>query len=362
MIEQIRIHNFKSLQDVKVELKSLNVLIGANGAGKSNFIAFFKFLRALYEQRLGSYVAQAGGAERFLYRGRKISSVVAAYIDFDNRNTLALQLEPTDNDTFFISKFRDYFNNQGDKTKSYPQWHKWTLDEEVEESSIKDKKSWRAGYIKEHLNSFTVYQFHDTSSSSPMRLPCHLHDNEYLRGDGSNLAAYLYLLQQKEDKAFRWIEATIRLIAPYFKGFRLKPNPLNPDTIRLEWEEVDTDMYLDAQSFSDGTLRFIALCTLLLQPNPPKTIIIDEPELGLHPAAIVRLGALLRKASIKSQIIVSTQSTNLINCFEAEDLLVVDKVKGASQIRRLAENELQEWLEDYSLGEIWEKNIIGGRP
>lgn len=362
MIERIIIQNFKSIREADVDLRALNVLIGANGAGKSNFVSFFRLVRALLEQRLGSYVAQVGGAERFLYRGRKVSPCILACIDFDNTNTLAVKLEPTHNDTFFISEFRDYFNNKGDKTKSYSEWHKLTLDQGVEESNVKELKSWRAGYIKEHLSSFTVYQFHDTSSNSPMRLPCQLHDNEYLRGDGSNLAAYLYLLQETEPRAFRWIEATIRLIAPYFKGFRLKPNPLNPDTIRLEWEEVDTDMYLDAQSFSDGTLRFIALATLLLQPNPPQTIIIDEPELGLHPAAIQRLGALVRMASRKSQIILSTQSTNLISCFEPEDLLVVDKVDGATQIRRLAEGELEVWLEEYSLGEIWEKNIIGAKP
>lgn len=333
MIERIRIRNFKSLQDVEIRLNRLNVLIGANGAGKSNFVAFFRFLRALFEQRLGGYVAQEGGAERFLYRGRKVSSYLSADIDFSHKPTISLRLKPTNDNGFWL-----------------------------EEPNSSGGGCLGTDYAKERLNSFTVYQFHDTSSSSPMRLPCQLHDNEYLRGDGSNLAAYLYLLQETEPRAFRLIERTIRLIAPYFKAFKLQPNRLNAEVIRLEWEEVDTDMYLDAQSFSDGTLRFIALCTLLLQPNPPKTIIIDEPELGLHPAAIVRLGALLRTASFQSQVIISTQSTNLLNCFEPEDLLMVDKLDGASQIRRLGEDELRAWLEDYSLGEIWEKNIIGGRP
>ena len=154
----------------------------------------------------------------------------------------------------------------------------------------------------------------------------------------------------------------IKSIAPYFKDFRLQPSRILPDRIKLEWEEENSDMYLDAQSFSDGTIRFIALATVLLQPNLPDTIIIDEPELGLHPSAINKLAALIKRASSKTQVIVATQSVNLVNCFDAEDILVVDKKDNQTAFSRLSSEDLSAWIDDYSMGELWEKNIIGGQP
>lgn len=174
--------------------------------------------------------------------------------------------------------------------------------------------------MKKYLSSFVVYHFHDTSATSPMRGDCNINDNAFLRDNGSNLAAYLYFLMQNDEKAFRLIEGVVRSIAPYFKCFKLRPDANDGKRIRLEWEERDSDMYLDGYSFSDGTLRFIALATLLLQSKVPEVIIVDEPELGLHPAAINKLAELVKAASVKSQIILSTQSTNLVNCFEIDDM------------------------------------------
>ena len=196
-----------------------------------------------------------------------------------------------------------------------------------------------------------------------MRGTWDIDDNEFLRDNGANLAAYLYRLQQTDDKAFKLIEGVVRSIAPYFKQFKLKPNSINPNKISLEWEEKDTDMYLNGYSFSDGTLRFIALATLLLQTNAPKVIIIDEPELGLHPAAISKFAEMVKKASFGSQIILSTQSTNLVNCFEPEDIITVDRKDGQSVFNRLRKDDLSVWLDEYeySLSDVWEKNIIGGQ-
>lgn len=195
-----------------------------------------------------------------------------------------------------------------------------------------------------------------------MRQLSRIGDNEYLRHDGSNLAAFLYSLKNKDAKAYNLIEGTIRTVAPYFKEFKLIPNKIMEGYIGLEWEERDTDMYLDATNFSDGTLRFIALATLLLQPGAPETIIIDEPELGLHPAAMVKLAAMIKKASVKTQIIIATQSVALINNFSIDDLIVVGRNDNQSAFYRLNQEDFSQWLEEYSVGELWEKNIIGGRP
>lgn len=363
MIEQVHIENYKSIQDATIRLSNLNVLIGSNGVGKSNFISFFELVQALLDQRLGSYVLEQGGIERLLYHGRKQSAFIRSLIDFDNTNAFFFQLKPAVGEKAFIEYTGDYFNSLHELSKDYTgKWNKTIWDSAMEESDIINSRKWRAGYLRTFLRSFTIYHFHDTSQTSPMRRPCSIGDNEKLKHDASNLAAFLYRLQQTEPQAFNLIEGVIRSIAPYFKRFKLRPNPIVTDKIVLEWEEQDSDMYLDANSFSDGTLRFIALTTLLLQPELPETIIIDEPELGLHPTAINKLAALIRKAALKKQIIVATQSVNLVNCFTPEDIIVVDRKERQTVFNRLDTQELAAWIDEYSIGDIWEKNIIGGQP
>ncbi len=197
-----------------------------------------------------------------------------------------------------------------------------------------------------------------------MRKTAKVDDNDYLRPDGSNLAAFLYYLREKYESTYSLIQRTVQRVTPFFDDFRLKPRKLHPDDIRLEWRHKRSDQYFDASSLSDGTLRFIALTTLLLQPEKyrPSVILVDEPELGLHPYAIEMLAALVRQASATTQVIVSTQSSLLLDHFEPEDVLVANRVDGATQLTRLESVRLTKWLEDYSLGQLWEKNEFGGRP
>jgi predicted ATPase len=185
-----------------------------------------------------------------------------------------------------------------------------------------------------------------------------------LRSDAGNLAAYLYLLSEVDRACYDRIVASIRLIAPFFDDFSLRPSPLNPDKIRLEWSETGSDIVFGASALSDGTLRFMALATLLLQGNHslPTVILLDEPELGLHPYAIVVLGSLLKSVSKQTQVIVSTQSVTLVNQFEPQDIIVVERSHHATVFRRFGEAEVASWLDDYGMGDLWEKNVLGGRP
>lgn len=361
MIRQIIIENYKSIHKATIDLAPINVLIGANGAGKSNLISFFELLSALYNQRLQRYILERGGIGRLLHNGLKGSNKIRGVFNFSNKNALGFVLLPSDTGGAVIAT-QDCFNSGGSPDTDYEAWHRATWDNGVSESQIRDNKTWRAGYLQEFLESFTVYHFHDTSRTSAMRQACDAEDNRYLRHDASNLPAFLYRLQRTEPRAFTMIEQTIQSIAPYFKRFSLAPSSLAPNQISLVWEEQDSDMYLDAQSLSDGTLRFIALATLLLQPNPPETIVIDEPELGLHPAAIEKLAALVRVASHKAQVIIATQSSSFVSCFEPEDIVVVERKEGSTACVRPDKERLASWLEDYSLGELWEKNLIGGKP
>ena len=362
MIEKVIIKNYKSIKNADITLRNINVLIGMNGAGKSNLISFFEMVKELYNQRLNNYVIRNGGVDRLLFNGKKYSDRIEALIDFDNRNAIQFSIAPAMGDKVFIEYFRDYFNSAYDEDKNYESWNEKEWESDVVESNLCNNTTSRAGYLRYFFYNFTIYHFHDTSMTSKMRGICAINDNEYLRSDASNLAACLYLMKEREPKNFKILEGTIRLIAPYFKCFRLSPDRLNNTNIQIEWEEVDTDAYRDAYSFSDGTMRFIALATLLLQENKPKVIIIDEPELGLHPVAIEKLVALVKMAASESQIILATQSTSLVNLFDAEDVLVANKVHGETSYKRFSEDDLKDWLTDYNMGDIWEKNLIGGRP
>jgi len=339
------------------------VLIGSNGVGKSNFISFFELTKSIFHQRFGTYTMDHGGMDNLLHKGRKVSEQTAGLIDFDNRNAFEFVLRPKPSGAGYIAQTADYFNHRNETGKDYHSWNKKVWDTNVDESVLIERPQWRAGYMRAYLNSFNVYHFHDTSATSPMRGLCQIGDNEYLRENGSNLAAYLYSLSQNDRKAFDLIEATVRTIAPYFKSFDLKPDRNLAGQISLEWQENDSDMYLNGFSFSDGTIRFIALATLLLQSKPPQVIIIDEPELGLHPAAINKFAAMVRHASLNSQVILSTQSSNLVNCFEPDQIIVVDRADGQTIFRRLDSKALTVWLDDYdySLSDVWEKNLIGGQ-
>ena len=362
MIENIIIENYKSIKHLELELKKINILIGSNGVGKSNFISFFEMINAIYNQRFGSYTLERGGIDNLLYFGRKQSPYIKGLIDFNNKNAFFITLKPSQSNKGYIEECSDYFHYGSDVAKDYSHWQKKNWDNAVEELGLKDNKMLRANYLQEYLESFIVYHFHDTTRSSAMKQPCNISDNQYLRENGSNLAALLYLLSQKNPKVFKMIEGVIRSVAPFFERFDLKPDKLNPQMIQLEWKEKESDMYFNGYNLSDGTLRFIALTTLLMQPEPPEVIIIDEPELGLHPAAINKLAAMIRKASAMSQLIVSTQSPNLVNQFEPEDVVVVNRKGNKSVFNRLDKDKLTSWLEDYTLGDLWEKNVIGGQP
>lgn len=370
MITKIEIENYKSIKKMDLALRPINVLIGANGAGKSNFISFFKFVRHLYEGRLQYYTAQQGRADNMLYLGNKESSYIQSKITFDNINAYSFRLAANNEDHFF-------FEEEATETLENNTWIKIASQKHGSESLI---CQYGGANFQQAMASFQVFHFHDTSETSRIGRTCDIHDNAYLREKGENLAAYLYWLQVKYPQTFRKIELAVRAIAPYFDAFSLQPDRLNAEKIRLEWREKNADKYFNAVHLSDGTIRFIAL-TALLALSPLKEnstiqnhtslslknqiIIIDEPELGLHPAALPKLAAMLQSAAdAGKQIIIATQSAALINYFSPEDVITVDRKDRTGQTiftRHDSEN-LNLWLENYSLGEIWQKNVIGGRP
>lgn len=343
MIERVVIENFKSIRLLELSLKPLNILIGANGAGKSNFLSFFKLAYSTVGTRFSEYNKNI---DALLYFGRKGSSYMKGEIAFGEFYKINFTIVPQENSNFgFITE-----NNKFDSSKIENSEHH--LDPVFKSMNIE----------REHLNGL-VYHFQDTGDDSPMKSFANIEDNRYLHENGQNLAAYLYYIQEKYPQNFNRIEQQIRSVAPFFNHFDLAPRRLDEKEIQIEWKENGDNSFRDAHYFSDGTLRYIALTTLLLQPNLPNTIIIDEPELGLHPFAINKLAAMIKQTASKgSQVIISTQSVDLVDNFEPENVIAVDRKNKESKFERLDSIKLKEWLEDYTLGELWNKNVIGARP
>ena len=356
----ISVKGFKSIRSIEnIELGPITAIVGANGSGKSNFIEVFSFLEALREGRMMEYVVTAGRANRLLHHGPWITQAMELEIGLaSGLLSYRIELAPTSDDLLVI-------RSEKFKTGEAAQWS--TAKTGGLEAAIRREVYWRQEFHEQMVKLFDghrIYHFSDTGPHSPMKTTPPVHDNRHLRSDGANVAAFLYLLQQRRPDSYRGIVNAIRLVAPFFVDFDLEPDRLNPDQIRLRWKHAGGDGYFDVSALSDGTLRFIALATLLLQPVEyrPDMVIVDEPELGLHPHAIAVLGALIRQASAETRVIVATQSSLLVDQFEPVDILVAERTEGATKLRRLDVSELAVWLEDYSLGQLWEKNILGGRP
>ena len=361
-LESISIKGFKSIRDVEVELRDINVLIGANGSGKSNFIEVLEFLQAINAGNLQRYVARAGGADRLLHFGSKTTEMIEIEIRFQSpRDVFGIDLLTTDGDSLEIEVRRASIPPASQRNGSENGNSLLRSDSKGMDDSLGTRFDKQ---IRKLLDTWRVYHFHDTSRSAPMKKTAKLHDNRYLRPDGSNLAAFLYLLREKHEFEYGFIQKTVRMVAPFFDEFVLEPMALNPDTIRLEWKHKGTDAYFDASSLSDGTLRFIALATLLQQPKElrPSVILLDEPELGMHPLGITLLAAMVNSASVDTQVILATQSPRLLDYFEPEEVVVADRVDGGTEFTRFTSEELAVWLKRYSIGELWEKNDLGGRP
>ena len=359
MIETIKIEGFKSMKSMELELLPINVFIGSNGSGKSNFISFFKMIRAISNQQLQRFVIEEK-ADNLLYFGRKTTENLYGKIIFTadgkDNNAYWFRLAQTKEGGLFIEQEGSgYYVNKDNDYQNY------NIADNLEESSVRNSNSFRDSYLKSYLSNLQIYHFHDTSATSMLRRECDINDNNSLKMDGRNLPAFLYYLKQEHPKKYNRLEKTIQSVAPYIDHFILEPKKLAKDMIELRWvEKGDLESNFSAYQFSDGTLRFIALATVLMQPEPPAVIIIDEPELGLHPQAITKLAGLIEAASSQTQIILSTQSVNLVDCFKPEDVVTVDRSAEENQsiFKRLDTETLKIWLEDHTLGELWERNII----
>ncbi|KPC50409.1 AAA family ATPase [Amantichitinum ursilacus] len=354
-ISALTIHGFKSIRALEqLELSALNVLIGPNGAGKSSFIAYFRMVGALMERRLANWTAKQGSAERIVSFGLKQTSQLDSTITLGHF-TYSFTLEPSVDGTFVFTREAVTAHQQPVPLSTLPGPEATLPLLAVEPAADEATRS-----LFNSIHRWNVFHFHDTSETAGVKRWGDVHDALALHADGANLAAYLYMLRTESPAVYAQIRKTVQLAIPFFDDFVLQPRSV--DDINLRWRQLDSDYVLSPHQLSDGSLRFICLATALLDPKPPSTLIIDEPELGLHPYAVTLLAALLRSASTRTQIIVATQSVELLNQFSLNDVIVVEREDGSSVFKRLQEADFADWLRDYSNGELWQKNVLGGRP
>ncbi|MDX9709434.1 MAG: AAA family ATPase [Trichloromonas sp.] len=358
-LERITLTGYKSIRELKrfrLE-RGLNVLIGANGSGKTNFIRFFELLGHMMDPNKGlqNYLSSRGRADAFLFRGMKVTPEFSAHLKFGLNEYKFTMRAASDRSLFFAQESAPfdgpiYGHIENDQGTGH-------TESALTRKSFPNKSEL---WVVETIRDWRVYHFHDTSPSAPVMGLSNIVDNDVLHGDASNIAAFLLRMAKTHPEHFAQIEETVRQVAPFFGSFVLKE--VAQGQTQLLWKDRYSDLLYYPYQLSDGTIRFICLATLLLQPEPASTLIIDEPELGLHPFAIKLLASLLHDAARRAQLIVSTQSSHLLDELTPEQVIVVNQQDGASVLEHLDPDKLKEWLEEYTLGQLWEKNELGGQP
>ena len=368
-LNSVTIRGYRSIRDATLELRPLNVLIGANGAGKSNLVAFFKMMNELMAGRLQQYVASTGHAASNLYFGPRTTPQIEAALEFETDDkdvdTYRMRLFHAAGDSLIFAEECLSFRRPGSPSPREEQLgagHKESLVGSTAEGDGPTAMTARA--FRYLLTRCRVFHFHDTGPTSRIQSYGYVGDDRWLMPDAGNLAAVLNRLRSDSPGAYHGIVETIRQVAPFFNGFDLEPTGADGKYIILNWRHRESDPVFGPHQFSDGTLRAICLISLLMLPAEelPLLIVIDEPELGLHPYALDVLASLCRSASAHSQILISTQSSTLVNKFAPKDIVVVERDGESSGFVRPDAGDLEVWLDDYSLGEIWEKNVVGGGP
>ena len=360
-LRRVQISGFKSIKLLDLEMNAINILIGANGSGKSNFISLFTFLRNLSEGKLQTYVERNGLANTFFHFGAKSTEKITIDIDVGHNGYHVEFIHGETNDALVFEKEYCKYEQTPDGT--------YYIRGKLGESGLLPDGQAASHQVKRHTREYMegcrVYHFHDTSTTAAFKQAQKLSSSVYLLPDAANLAPFLRELKGDWQGSYQEIVAAIQTVAPFFHDFHLVPGgKAGDESLLLRWTHRDHDAPFSANQLSDGTARFICMATLFLQPEQlrPATIVLDEPELGLHPAALAVLADIIKSVSKKTQVICSTQSVTFANYFQPEDFIVVDQEKGVSKFSRPNPEKLGVWLENYGMGDIWTKNLVGGRP
>lgn len=360
-LASIELSGFRSIESLVLELKStVTLLIGANGAGKSNLVDAFELLGYTVDGKLGDHVLRSGGFSQLLHRsiGGGVAEAVTIKVwsgwNGSYRNGYRMKLTAGPDDVALVSETTYTHGEQ----YAAPYDHNLGLGRESRLSAGASQHIANR-YLLEVLSGCRVFHFDDTSATAAPLLGTDVADYETLHGDARNLAAVLLDMKTDHPARYEQVVRSVRNVAPFFDDFVLRPSG---DRVQLRWRERGIDDVFSGGTLSSGTLRFTCLAVLLQQPRPPATIVLDEPELGLHPAAIHQLAALMRTISSNQRIVAATQSVTLLGQFSLDEVAVVSREGGSTTVSRPDRDALEAWIADYSVGELWEMNLLGGRP
>ncbi|HVL39541.1 MAG TPA: AAA family ATPase [Fimbriimonadaceae bacterium] len=371
-LKRVKIEGFRSIKTADIQFGDATVLIGANGAGKTNLIGFLQMLSYMMSENLRLYVDERRGADSILHFGSSATPRLMGELEFARGNessTYGFILVPAAGDRLLFTHEQVFFKKPGAMAPFDA-----LLDPGGFESAVPRAAQVETDPIKRvcqvfrrRLSEVRVYHFHNTTAVSGIRGLQNMHENRALLAQGSNVAVMLHVLLQRFEGHYRRIVEEMRQILPDFQDFVLEPDVLRgKEQIELRWiSKYGTERVFGPEHLSDGSIRAVALLTLLLQPNEfkPGVIVIDEPELGLHPFAVSQIARLINEAAADHQIIISTQSSRIVSEFEPEQVVVVESQDGQSHFRHLSTEDLSSWLAEYGdLGTLFDMNVTGGAP
>jgi len=369
-LKRIRIQGFRSLAQVELEdLPAATVLIGANGSGKSNFIRFFEMLSWMQgPRRLGEFIQMNGGADDQLHGGSETTTRIEADVSLSTgagRNDYRFVLSHAHPDRLLFTE--ECLRFQSKALPNEPEWqplgsgHAETEIGRAAHGEYPNVNPTTARTIRYLLRTCSVFQFHNTSRTSSFHKSWDAQDTAYLRSDAGNLPAVLRWLEEEDPARYETICDHIGRVLPTFDGFQLAERY---GKVSLRWKTRVSNKTVGSHLTSDGSLRFFALVTLLHLPPEmlPNVLLLDEPELGLHPAAVTLVGSMLKAVAKERQVVVATQSPLLVDEFSLDEIIVLELRDERTEAQRLNPDQYRSWLEEFATGELWQKNLLGGRP
>ena len=379
--ERITIEGYRRLFNVQVYMRDrpLTVMIGANGVGKTSLLEIFSLLAASANAQLANKISELGGLPDIITRDRtnsitiSLSMSVPGYAPLDYQLEVALKgftyeiaLETlTENNPLVLEPFKHidsrgldvkYFNTE-DGVLLRPNWDHNPLETSLAQVP---KMYQEPENLRKRLASCTFYGALNVAPKSPVRLPQSMRPTSLPGANGEDLVSCLYYLRETDPERFEIIEDTLTAAFPDFE--RLGFPPVAAGTITMTWKDKNFSKPIYMHQLSEGTLRFIWLITLLQSPGLTAVTLIDEPEVSLHPELLRLLADMMREASQKTQLIVATHSDRLIRFLNPEEVLVCDAEDGLTTMRWGDSFNLEHWLEEYSLDQVWAMNLMGGRP
>lgn len=365
-IHSLHIKGFRSLADVRIaKLPNPAVLLGANGSGKSNLLRFFEMVTSMLQQPgLGHFVQFHGGADDQLFQGTVATSRIDASVGLlaeAAQHEYRFSLEYAHPDRLLFADEALGFGQAENMV-----WHRFGGGHD--EAKLPYAKTETDGACEIAARRFkgffehcVVHQFHDTSATSRLKVRWDAEESFRLLPHGGNLPSVLLYLSRHDKERFDAICYYVSRILPGFRRFEIEE--AHGKTL-LRWQASGSSKTIGPHLTSDGSLRFFALVTLLNLPAEvlPEIVLLDEPELGLHASAITLIAEMVKSVALKRQVVVATQSPIFVDFFRPHELVVLELDAGQTLVRRPEELDLGPWLEEYTTGEIWRKNLIGGRP